>query len=124
MSTKLEVSKPLQCPITAFNALVAGKYKLRILWELRTKPRRYSEVQRALVVATQGSTITPRVLSRELRELVAAGLITREQFPVIPPRVEYEMTPDGRAMVGVMRAICRWGEGALAMPKAHRQRRH
>ena len=100
------------CPIVRFNALAGGKHKLRILWELRSAPRRYSEVQRALVDAMGGRPITPRVLSRELAELVAAGLITRKQFPVIPPRVEYALSGEGRAMVPVLKAICRWDSAA------------
>jgi DNA-binding HxlR family transcriptional regulator len=108
----MEVTRPLEkssCPIVRFNALVSGKYKLRILWELRDEPRRYGEIQRALSDAMDGRPITPRVLSRELRELVASGLAARKQFAVIPPRVEYRMTDKGRAMAGVLRAICRWG---------------
>ena len=100
------------CPIVRFNALTGGKHKLRILWELRGAARRYSEISRALAEANGGHSITPRVLSRELRQLEAAALITRKQFLTIPPRVEYRMTTRGRAMLGVMRAVCRWGEGA------------
>jgi DNA-binding HxlR family transcriptional regulator len=100
------------CPIVRFNALAAGKYKLRILWELRAAPRRYSEIARALGDATGGRPITPRVLSRELRDLASAGLVDRKAYPVVPPRVEYRMTPAGRALLGVMRAICRWGESS------------
>ena len=96
------------CPITWFNMLLGGRHKLRILWELRRGPRRYSEIRRALTQATGGRTITPRVLSRELKELEAAGLIHREQFPEVPPRVEYSLTDDGRTVTPVMRSICRW----------------
>jgi DNA-binding HxlR family transcriptional regulator len=97
------------CPVVRFNALVGGKHKLRILWELRDGPRRYSAIQRALVAATGGRPITPRVLSRELRELVLAELLSRQQFEAIPPRVEYSMTAHGRRTLNVLRAICRWG---------------
>jgi DNA-binding HxlR family transcriptional regulator len=107
VSTELEAP----CPIVRFNALVGGKYKLRILWELRSGARRYSEIQRALGEATGGMSITPRVLSRELRELGDDGLIERRQYPVIPPKVDYRLTPEGKRMLGPMKAICRWGEG-------------
>jgi DNA-binding HxlR family transcriptional regulator len=100
------------CPIVRFNALVAGRHKLRILWELRSGPRRYSAIQRGLVAAMGGGRITPRILSRELRELTQSGLISRKQFPGVPPRVEYTLVDEGRALLGVMRAICRWGEGS------------
>ena len=78
---------------------------------LRAATQRYSELQRALVAATGGRRITPRVLSRELRQLEAAALITPQVFAVVPPRVEYRMAPRGRQMLGVLRAICRWGTG-------------
>jgi DNA-binding HxlR family transcriptional regulator len=97
------------CPVVRFNAIVAGKYKLRILWELRAGAKRYSEIGRALQDATGGQPITPRVLSRELKELTVNELISRKQFPGVPPRVEYKLTPSGRALSGVLRAICRWG---------------
>lgn len=116
-STKMEVEAlalaKVACPIVRFNALIGGKYKLRILWELRGQARRYSEVQRALIDATGGRAITPRVLSRELRELAAARLIARRQYPVVPPRVEYSLLPAGKQLIGVLRAICRWGEKSL-----------
>lgn len=92
-----------------FNAVAGGKYKVRILWTLRDGPKRYSDLQRALVAATGGARIAPRVLSRELRQLTDASLIARKQFPEVPPRVEYTLRPDGRALMGVMRAICKWG---------------
>jgi DNA-binding HxlR family transcriptional regulator len=110
-STNLEVPalEDAPCPVVRFNALAGGKHKLRVLWELRDGPRRYSVIQRALVAASGGRAITPRVLSRELRELVQSELLERRQFETIPPRVEYSLTPEGRRMLAVLRAICRWG---------------
>ncbi len=111
-STKLEVwelATEAPCPVVRFNALMGGKYKLRILWELRRAPKRYSEIQRALLEANGGGSITPRILSRELRELAEFSLIARKQFPEVPLRVEYRLKRDGRAALGVLRAICRWG---------------
>ena len=108
----IDLAADAPCPVVRFNAMTGGKHKLRILWELRRGARRYSEIQRALVAATGGGFITPRTLSRELRELCETQLIARKQFPVIPPRVEYRLTREGRAMLGVLRAVCRWGEQA------------
>lgn len=110
------------CPVVRFNALVAGKYKLRILWALRDGPLRYSQIQRVLVDATGGAPITPRVLSRELRQLGAAELIERQPFPVVPPRVEYRMAPSGRALLGVLRAICRWGDTPAGARRGGREK--
>jgi DNA-binding HxlR family transcriptional regulator len=93
---------------------------IRILWEVRGDARRYVELQRALSAAMGGRAITPRVLSRELRQLVEAGLVTWKQYPVIPPRVEYRATAEGRALLPVMR----WGGGepAAARPRGARGR--
>jgi DNA-binding HxlR family transcriptional regulator len=107
----MEIRAP--CPIVRFNALVGGRHKLRILWELRGRARRYSEIQRALSEANGGAAITPRVLSRELRELCDEGLLDRKQYPVIPPKVEYRLTAEGHDMLGVLRAICRWDDRRL-----------
>jgi DNA-binding HxlR family transcriptional regulator len=113
VSTKSEVSaERAPCPVVRFNALTSGKHKLRILWELRAHVRRYSEIARALVEAGGGATITPRVLSRELRQLAEAGLVARKAHATVPPRVEYRLTERGRATLIVLRAICRWGENA------------
>ena len=97
------------CPIVRFNDRVGGKYKLRILWETREGARRYSEIRRSLIAATDGRTITPRVLSRELKELEAAKLLKRRQYLEVPPRVEYSLTADGKRLLPVLKAIVRWG---------------
>jgi DNA-binding HxlR family transcriptional regulator len=115
VSTKMKAtSATAPCPIVRFNALTSGKHKLRILWELRAHERRYSEIARALVEASGGATITPRVLSRELRQLAEAGLVARKAHATVPPRVEYRLTEKGRTTLGVLRAICRWGQLPIA----------
>ena len=106
--TKYEIGT-IDCPIVAFNELTMGKYKIRILWEARSRPRRYSEIRRALVDATGGRPVTPRVLSRELRELESSGLLHRRQYLEVPPRVEYSLTKEGKRLLPIMKAICRWG---------------
>ncbi len=69
-----------RCPLMAFSQAAGGKYKMRILWELQGGPRRYGELRRSAVVAAQGTPVTARVLSRELKELHARGLIKRKQY--------------------------------------------
>jgi DNA-binding HxlR family transcriptional regulator len=97
------------CPLIGFNQMVGGKYKLRILWELQAGPRRYGEIRRALVISHKGKPVTPRVLSRELKELEKRGLISRKQYPVVPPKVEYSFTKMGAGLVPVMTMIADWG---------------
>src|SRR5262249_37356223 len=73
-------ARPRLCPLIAFDQIVGGKYKLRILWDLMKGPRRYGELRRSVLDACQGKPVTPRVLSRELKELEKRGLIHRKQY--------------------------------------------
>jgi DNA-binding HxlR family transcriptional regulator len=97
------------CPAIGFGRIVGGKYKLRILWLLNKRVHRYGEIRIALERGSMGKPVTPRILSRELKELQARGLIHREQFDVVPPHVEYGLTDRGRALIPVIEAIVDWG---------------
>jgi DNA-binding HxlR family transcriptional regulator len=105
----VDKSKPRLCPLIAFDQIAGGKYKLRILWVLSKGSMRYGEIQRSLVLACQGKPVTPRILSRELKELAARGLIQRKAFPQVPPRVEYTLAPAGATVGPVIDEIIRWG---------------
>jgi DNA-binding HxlR family transcriptional regulator len=100
------------CPMIAFSMAAGGKYKMRILWELREGPRRYGELRRSAIVAARGAPVTPRVLSRELKELHSRGLIHRKQYPVVPPKVEYSLTALGKSLIPVVRQVVKWGLSA------------
>ncbi len=64
------------CPVAAFQKMISGKYKLRIVWDLQDGPRRYGEIRTGLLRGSSGtSEIAPRVLSRELKALTESGLI-------------------------------------------------
>src|SRR5689334_51872 len=94
------------CPIMAFQKVISGKYKVRILWDLKEGALRYSEIKRGLLRGAEGSAeIAPRVLSRELKALTEAGLIDRKDFGLVPPHVEYRLTRKGRSLVPIVGAI-------------------
>src|SRR5215467_8775210 len=98
------------CPVAAFQKLISGKYKLRIVWDLKDGPRRYGEIRTGLLRGLEGSAeIAPRVLSRELKALTQSGLIDRKDFGVVPPKVEYRLTRKGRSFIPVISAIRKWG---------------
>lgn len=97
------------CPALGFSQIVGGKYKLRILWVLLQRPYRYSEIRASLLKGTLGKAVTPRVLSRELKELQQRGLIVRKQYDVMPPKVEYSLTDRGRELKPVLDSIVEWG---------------
>src|SRR5215475_1117486 len=98
------------CPVTAFQKMISGKYKLRIMWDLKDGPRRYGEIRSGLLRGAEGSReIAPRVLSRELKALSLNGLIVRKDFGVVPPKVEYRLTRKGQSFIPVIDSIRKWG---------------
>ena len=103
------------CPVAAFQKLISGKYKLRIVWDLKDGPRRYGEIRSGLLRGLDGSAeIAPRVLSRELKALTESGLIDRRDYGIVPPKVEYRLTRKGKSFVPVIAAIRDWGSRYLA----------
>jgi DNA-binding HxlR family transcriptional regulator len=107
------------CPVAAFQKMISGKYKLRIVWDLQDGPRRYGEIRSGLLRGAIGSAeIAPRVLSRELKALAASGLIERKDFGVVPPKVEYRLTRKGKSFVPIIAAIRDWGGRHLAQANA------
>ena len=92
------------CPVKFALGLVSGKWKLRILWELNQQEViRFNELQRRL------EGISSVMLSKSLEELGRARLVHREQYPEIPPRVEYSLTALGRSIAPYLRALGEWG---------------
>lgn len=82
---------------------IANKWKPHILWELRNRePARFSTIQRRLPIAE-------RVLSQTLKELVGDGLVSRECYPEIPPRVEYTITELGLTTIPILEQLYNWG---------------
>jgi DNA-binding HxlR family transcriptional regulator len=107
------------CPVAAFQKMISGKYKLRIVWDLQDGPRRYGEIRSGLLRGASGaSEIAPRVLSRELKALTESGLIERKDFGVVPPKVEYRLTRKGKSFVPVIAAIRDWGSRHLGATNA------
>jgi DNA-binding HxlR family transcriptional regulator len=98
------------CPVTAFQKMINGKYKIRILWDLRDGPLRYSEIRRGLLRGADGSReIAPRVLSRELKALAETGMIARKDYRAVPPKVEYRLTRMGESFIPVISVMQQWG---------------
>jgi len=107
------------CPVLAFQRMVSGKYKIRILWDLKDGPRRYGEIRNGLLRGLGGSAeIAPRVLSRELKALTEQGLIVRKDYGTVPPKVEYRLTPMGKSFIPVIAAIRKWGDRHLVVKLA------
>lgn len=97
----------IHCPVDAAITLIGGKYKSLILWNLMHGTLRFSELRREVPAAT------PKMLTQQLRELEADGLVARVVFPVVPPRVEYSLTEFGKSIRPVLEAMYGWGSGYL-----------
>lgn len=107
--TGLDMSHIRLCPAIAFNQVLGGRYKLHILCVLYDGTRRYGEIGRSLLHGSLGRPITPRILSRELKQLEERGLICRKVYPVVPRKVEYSLAEQGRALMPILAEIIRWG---------------
>jgi DNA-binding HxlR family transcriptional regulator len=90
--------------------MISGKYKLRIMWDLKDGPLRYGEIRSGLLRGADGTQeIAPRVLSRELKALTQTGLLDRKDYGIVPPKVEYRLTRKGQSFIPVIAAIRQWG---------------
>jgi DNA-binding HxlR family transcriptional regulator len=85
-------------------AMVSDKWKVLIICKLKENTLRFNELRRELKGVTQ------RVLTHQLRELEADGLVTRQVFAEVPPRVEYSLTELGRTLVPVLQHLEIWAE--------------
>ncbi|MBY4607714.1 helix-turn-helix transcriptional regulator [Rhizobium sp. 9T] len=92
------------CPVEATLSFLDGKWKGVILFHLMQGTLRFNELRRKL------PTVTQRMLTKQLRELEKSGLVSRTVYPVVPPRVEYKMTPLGTTLKPVILALAAWGE--------------
>lgn len=93
------------CPIENVLNHIGGKWKLIILWHLASaKVLRYGEIRRSL------GAVSHKMLSQQLKELERDGLIHREEYHQIPPKVEYTLTELGESLLPVLQAMSAWGQ--------------
>ena len=93
------------CPVTPVVQMLQGKWKLQILYELCIRsPMRFGELKKVL------TPITNAMLTNALKELEADGLVARNEYPQIPPKVEYSLTERGESLMEVLKLLCLWGE--------------
>ena len=97
------LSEPSECPVGSVVELFGGRWKASILWFVHGSPRRFNELRRLL------PGITQKMLTQQLRQLERDGLVSRTQFPEIPPRVEYSSTHLLEKLVPIFDALHRWG---------------
>ena len=103
MNKKLDKSYD-KCPVETSIDALAGKWKILILWYLRAEKKRFSELEKLLPHTTQ------KMLIQKLRELEEDGIVLREIYPVVPPKVEYSLTPYGETLKPILKQLYLWGE--------------
>ncbi|PWM41136.1 MAG: transcriptional regulator [Clostridiales bacterium] len=91
------------CPVGETIRLIGGKYKPLILWFLIDGKKRFGALQQLIPEAT------PKMLTQQLRELEADALILRTVYPVVPPKVEYQLSELGKSMVPILESMYTWG---------------
>ena len=91
------------CGLDVALAVMGGKWKPLILSHLNSGPKRFGNLQRLVV------GISEKVLIQQLRDLAAAGVLLRHDYQLVPPMVDYTITPFGTTLVRALMPLCEWG---------------
>ena len=92
------------CPVETTLTLISDKWKVLILRDLMPVTKRFGELKKSI------GTVTQKVLTAQLRQMEASGLLTRTVYAEVPPRVEYTLTDLGRSLRPVLDAMEAWGK--------------
>ena len=87
--------------------ILGGKWKILILWNIRERPQRLSELKRLI------PAISEKVLIQQLRDLEKDGIVQRHDYGEMPPKVDYAFTEHGKSLQPVLKMLCKWGEEHL-----------
>lgn len=102
------IQNPYECPVTRTMSIIGGKWKPIILNCIGDKSLRFGKLNQLI------PAISNKVLSNELKELEELGLITRQEFNELPPRVEYRLTKTGSSLIPLLHELANWGNTYLA----------
>ena len=110
----MEAAKELPaCPVETTLMLISDKWKVLILRDLMPGTRRFGERKKSV------GTVSQKVLTAQLRDMEAKGLVTRRVYAEVPPRVEYSLTDLGRSLKPILDAMWSWGEEYKAKNEAN-----
>ncbi|MFF7410567.1 winged helix-turn-helix transcriptional regulator [Streptomyces lydicus] len=109
---------PYECGLDAAVDVIDGKWKVLLLWALAQGPQRFGELRRGL------PKITEKVLTQQLRELEADGIVHREVFPHVPPKVAYSLTEAGTSLNEALAPLGAWGRAHMTHLEATYPQRH
>lgn len=102
------------CPSQQVLALIANKWTAIIIYCLSSGKKRYSELQRQI------GGISQKMLTQSLRSLERDGIVKRQVYPVVPPMVEYSLTPLGETLIAPLCQLCHWAETHIPAVEAAR----
>ena len=92
------------CPVDLTLSVIGGRWKSLVFWNLRDGTKRFGELKKILV------GVNDKMLTQVLRELEQSGIVNRKVHLVVPPKVEYTLTKEGKKLVPVMKLMESWGE--------------
>ncbi|MCW3466988.1 winged helix-turn-helix transcriptional regulator [Chitinophaga nivalis] len=106
------------CPVQHALQYISGKWQMGILWQLRQGPIRFN----ALKDTFPG--LSEKVLTENLKFFEEKGIVEKQSFPSVPPKVEYQLTADGQTLLPVIEKVIRWGYTHLQEEKVQRDTLH
>lgn len=104
MAAKVDVESLPACPVETTLTLIGDKWKVLILRDLMPGTKRFGELKKSI------GSVSQKVLTAQLRDMEQNGLVYREVFAEVPPRVEYSLTELGRSLKPILDAMWNWGE--------------
>ncbi|MEG8040216.1 helix-turn-helix domain-containing protein [Sphingomonas sp. LR60] len=111
------VAPRFTCGLDATLKIISGKWKPLILYFLLRGPTRYGELKRAV------RDVSDKVLIQQLKELEADGVLRRNDYKEVPPRVDYTLTPLGQSLAQALEPLCTWGtDNMVEMQKIFAER--
>lgn len=96
------------CPVETTLTLIGDKWKVLVLRDLMPGTKRFGELRKSV------GDVSQKVLAAQLRDMEKSGLVHREVYAEVPPRVEYSLTPLGRSLEPILDSMWAWGEGYKA----------
>ena len=108
MAAKVDAKSLPACPVETTLTMIGDKWKVLILRDLMPGTKRFGELKKSI------GSVSQKVLTAQLRDMEQNGLVHREVFAEVPPRVEYSLTPLGESMRPILAAMEQWGSAYKA----------
>lgn len=104
MNNQWHIENPLSCPMLTTLNVIGGKWKPMVLHMLLAQTMRFGDLKKNIPPVSQ------KMLTQQLRELEADGIVVRKVYAEVPPRVEYALTPRGMSLEPILNCLYTWGE--------------